>query len=399
MSDVKARFLRYIQVETTSDEACDACPSSQGQWTLAHMLVDEMKALGIQDARVNKHGYVYGTIPAKGDHPARVGLIAHMDTSDGVKGPTRPQVIPNYDGQAITLQNGVIIDGFDFLPGLKGQELIVTSGDSVLGADDKAGVAEIMALAARLTAPDAPEHCTVCLAFTPDEEIGRGADLFDVPGFGAEYAYTVDGGPVGELEFENFNGASCQVEVHGVNIHPGSAKNQMKNASLIAMEWNSLLPSWETPAHTEGYEGFFHLMHMEGDEERAVLNYIIRDHSAAIYEKRKETCRKITAYLNDKYGEGTVTLTLKDSYRNMREQLEPHMDIIDKARAAFERCNVVPIVSPIRGGTDGARLSYMGLPCPNLSTGGYNFHGRKELITVEAMEKMVEVLETIVTHA
>ncbi len=399
MSDVKARFLRYIQIETTSDESCDACPSSQGQWTLAHLLVDEMKALGIRDARVDAHGYVYGTIPAKGEHPARVGLIAHMDTSDGVKGPTHPHIIPNYDGQAITLQNGVVVDGFDFLPKLAGQELIVTGGDSVLGADDKAGIAEIMALAARLTSPDAPEHCTVCLAFTPDEEIGRGADLFDVPGFGAEYAYTVDGGPVGELEYENFNGASCQVEVRGVNIHPGSAKNQMKNAALIAMEWNSMLPPWETPAHTEGYEGFFHLTHMEGDEERAVLNYIIRDHSAEVYERRKDTCRRITAYLNDKYGEGTVSLTLKDSYRNMREQLASHMDIIDKARSAFQRCGVTPIVSPIRGGTDGARLSYMGLPCPNLSTGGYNFHGRKELITVEAMEKMVDVLESIVTNA
>ena len=224
MSDVKARFLRYIQIETTSDETRGACPSSQGQWTLARMLVDEMKALGIQDARVDEHGYVYGTVPAKGDHPARVGLIAHMDTSDGVKGPTHPQVIPNYDGQAITLQNGVTIDGFDFMPGLKGQELIVTGGDSVLGADDKAGIAEIMALAARLTAPDAPEHCTVCLAFTPDEEIGRGADLFDVAGFGAEYAYTVDGGPVGELEFENFNGASCQVEVRG-HVRPERKRN------------------------------------------------------------------------------------------------------------------------------------------------------------------------------
>ena len=396
---VKDRFLRYIQVETTSVEGTGVCPSSPNQWTLARMLADEMKALGIGDARVDEHCYVYGTIPAKGDHPARVGLIAHMDTSDGVLGPTHPQVIENYDGQPITLKSGVVIDGFDFLPGLKGQDVIVTGGDSVLGADDKAGVAEIMTLAARLMAPDAPEHCTVCIGFTPDEEIGSGADLFDIPGFGAEYAYTVDGGALGELEYENFNGAACRVTVHGVNIHPGSAKNQMKNASLIAMEWNSLLPAWETPAHTEGYEGFYHLMHMEGDEEKATLTYIIRDHSSEIYEQRKETCRRITDYLNRKYGEGTVELELRDSYRNMREVLEPHMDIVDKAKAAFLQCGVTPIVQPIRGGTDGARLSYEGLPCPNLSTGGYNFHGRKELISVQAMEKMVDVLEAIVRNA
>lgn len=396
---VKERFLRYVQIETTSVESCATCPSSAGQWTLAKLLVEEMRAMGIQDARVDEHCYVYGTIPAKGDHPARVGLIAHMDTSDGVLGATHPQVIEHYDGAPITLKSGVVIDGFDFLPTLKGQDVIVTDGDSVLGADDKAGVAEIMSLAARLTAPDAPEHCTVCIAFTPDEEIGRGADLFDVPGFGADYAYTVDGGALGELEYENFNGASCKVTFHGVNIHPGSAKNQMKNASLLAMEWNSMLPPFEVPAHTEGYEGFYHLMHMDGDEELATLLYIIRDHSAAIYEQRKETCRRITDYMNQKYGAGTVELELKDSYRNMREVVEPHMHIVDKAKASFERCGVKPIVSPIRGGTDGARLSYMGLPCPNLSTGGYNFHGRKELISVQAMEKMVDVLQDIVENA
>ena len=396
---VASRFMRYVQVETTPDASNDACPSSPGQWTLARMLVDEMKAMGIADARVDEHCYVYGTIPAKGDHPAKVGFIAHMDTSDGVRGPTHPQIVQNYDGNPITLKNGVVIDGFDFLPSLKGQDLIVTDGTSVLGADDKAGVAEIMALAARLTAPDAPEHCTVCIGFTPDEEIGRGADLFDVPGFGAEYAYTVDGGMVGELEYENFNGASCIVMVHGVNIHPGTAKNQMKNANLIAMEWNSMLPAWETPAHTEGYEGFYHLCNMKGDEELATLIYIIRDHSAEVYEQRKETARRITNYLNAKYGEGTVELHLIDSYRNMREMLEPNMHILHKAEAAFRACGVEPITMPIRGGTDGARLSYMGLPCPNLSTGGYNGHGRRELISVQAMETMVDVLTRIAQDA
>ncbi len=396
---VKERFLRYAQVETTSCEASASCPSTPGQWTLARLLVDELAAMGVKDARVDENGYVYGTVPAKGDHPARVGLIAHMDTSDGVMGPTHPQVIACYDGGPITLQNGVVIDGFDFLPSLTGQELIVTDGESVLGADDKAGVAEIMTLVARLTAPDAPEHCTVCVAFTPDEEIGRGADRFDVPGFGADYAYTVDGGALGELEYENFNAASCQVKVRGVNIHPGSAKNQMKNAALMAMEWNGMLPACETPAHTEGYEGFYHLCHMEGDEESATLTYIIRDHDAARFDARKDTVRRITDYMNAKYGEGTVTLTVRDSYRNMKEMLEPHMEIVDKAKEAFLSCGVTPIVSPIRGGTDGARLSYMGLLCPNLSTGGYNFHGRKELIPVPAMEKMVDVLEALVKNA
>ncbi len=396
---VKERFLRYAQVETTSCEASASCPSTPGQWTLARLLVDELAAMGVKDARVDENGYVYGTVPAKGDHPARVGLIAHMDTSDGVKGPTHPQVIACYDGDPITLKNGVVIDGFDFLPSLTGQELIVTDGESVLGADDKAGVAEIMTLVARLTAPDAPEHCTVCVAFTPDEEIGRGADRFDVPGFGADYAYTVDGGALGELEYENFNAASCQVKVRGVNIHPGSAKNQMKNAALMAMEWNGMLPACETPAHTEGYEGFYHLCHMEGDEESATLVYIIRDHDAARFDARKDTVRRITDYMNAKYGEGTVTLTVRDSYRNMKEMLEPHMEIVDKAKEAFLSCGVTPIVSPIRGGTDGARLSYMGLLCPNLSTGGYNFHGRKELIPVPAMEKMVDVLEALVRNA
>ncbi len=396
--NVKEKFLRYIQVETTSEAACETCPSSPAQWELAKMLVAEMQAMGIADARVDANCYVYGTIPAKGDHPAKIGLIAHMDTSDGVRGATKPVCIPNYDGGPVTLKNGVVIDGFDFLKDLKGQELIVTSGDSVLGADDKAGVAEIMALAQRLMAPDAPEHCTVCIGFTPDEEIGRGADLFDVAAFGADYAYTVDGGALGELEYENFNAASCRVTVHGVNIHPGSAKNQMKNALLLGMEWNAMLPPAEIPAHTEGYEGFYHLGFMQGDEELTTLRYIIRDHDAQKFDERKATVLRITDYLNAKHGEGTFVCEVKDSYRNMREMLEPRMDIIDKAADAFRACGVTPITTPIRGGTDGARLSYMGLLCPNLSTGGYNFHGRKELITVQAMEKMVDVLAQIVCN-
>ena len=399
MKTVTERFLAYVGYETTSCEANECCPSTPNQMALARALVAEMQELGIADARVDEHGYVYGAIPAKGDHPARVGFIAHMDTSDAVKGPTHPRMVKNYDGGAITLENGVVIDGFDFLPGLKGQDLIVTDGTSVLGADDKAGVAEIMTLAARLMAPDAPEHCAVSIGFTPDEEIGRDADLFNVADFHADYAYTVDGGALGELEYENFNAAAAQVKVRGVNIHPGSAKNQMKNALLIGMEFNGMLPAWETPAHTEGYEGFYHLCEMQGDEELTTLTYILRDHDADKLEQKKETMRRIAAYLNQKWGEGTVEVTIKDSYRNMREMLEPHMEIVDKAKDAFEACGVTPIVQPIRGGTDGARLSYMGLLCPNLSTGGYNFHGRKELISVQAMEKMVDVLMEIAKNA
>lgn len=391
------RFLRYVSVETTSDESCEHCPSTSGQLTLANMLRDELQSMGISDARVDKNGYVYATIPAKGNRPGSIGLIAHMDTSDGVLGPTKPVMIPNYDGKPIRLKNGTVIDGFDFLPSLSGQDLIVTDGTSVLGADDKAGVAEIMTLAERLMSPDAPDHCRVCIGFTPDEEIGRGADLFDIAGFGADYAYTVDGGALGELEYECFNAASCSVTVKGVNIHPGSAKNQMKNASLIAMEFNRMLPAWETPAHTEGYEGFYHLVSMRGNEEEAVLDYILRDHDIDKLEEKKEQCHHIAAYLNQVWGEDTVSVSIRDSYRNMKEKVICHPEIIEKAKAAFISCDVQPLVQPIRGGTDGARLSYEGLPCPNLSTGGYNFHGRKELISVQAMEKMTDVLEAIVT--
>ena len=397
MSSVKERFLRYVQVETTSCEANECCPSTPGQKVLGEMLAAEMREMGIADARMDKDGYVYGSIPAKGtkDAPA-IGLIAHMDTSDAVPGATVPHVIPSYDGGVIRLKNGLEITGFGFLSGLKGQELIVTSGDSVLGADDKAGVAEIMTLCERLLSPDAPNHGRICVAFTPDEEIGRGADRFDILSFGADFAYTVDGGALGELEYECFNAASCVVRVTGVNIHPGSAKNQMKNASLIAMEFAGMLPPWERPEHTEGYEGFYHLRGMSGDEEAAELHYILRDHDRTKLEEKKAMMTAAGEMLNRRYGEGTVRVELKDSYRNMREIVEQHPEVIDKAKRAFEENGVEPIVQPIRGGTDGAALSFRGLPCPNLSTGGYNFHGRKELIPVPAMEKMVDVLESLV---
>ncbi|MBQ8161042.1 MAG: peptidase T [Clostridia bacterium] len=391
---VKDRFLRYIQVETTSDESSATCPSSPKEWDLIHLLVDELKALGLQ-ARSDEHGYVYATIPAKGKDGC-IGLIAHMDTSDAVKGPTHPVCIPDYDGSPVTLKNGIVIDDA-FLPALRGQELIVTDGTSVLGADDKAGVAEIMQLCEELTRSDAPDHCQVAVAFTPDEEIGRGADLFDVEHFGADFAYTVDGGAVGEMEYENFNAASLIVTVRGLSFHPGDAKGRMKNAGQIAMQFHSLLPAHMRPEHTEGYEGFYHLIHMEGDCEKAELTYIIRDHDRSLFEEKKALCLRIRDLLNQEHGEGTVECLVKDSYYNMREKLEPRMDILDRARAAFEKENVTPSVQPIRGGTDGARLSFMGLLCPNLSTGGYNFHSRKECITREALETMVKVLKNIVT--
>ena len=285
---VKERFLKYVKVETTSDESSESTPSTPGQLELSRILVEELKEMGIEDADLDEFGYVYASIPAKGaGSHASVGLIAHVDTSDAVKGPTDPQIVKCYDGKAITLKNGTVIDGFDFLESLKGDDLVVTSGDSVLGADDKAGVAEIMALAARMSDPAAPDHGTIHIAFTPDEEIGRGADHFNLEKFKADYAYTIDGGALGELEYECFNAASLTVDVKGINIHPGTAKNQMKNASLIAMEYASMFPAWERPEHTEGYEGFYHLTHMEGDEEAARLNYIIRDFDKDNFESRK----------------------------------------------------------------------------------------------------------------
>ena len=398
MTNLLDRFLRYVQVETTSSEENEACPSTPGQKVLGAMLAEELREMGVADARMDEYGYVYGTIPAKGAEKApAIGLIAHMDTSDAVKGATRPQIIRNYDGNPIRLENGTMIEGFGFLPGLKGKDLVVTSGDSVLGADDKAGVAEIMTLCERMMAPDAPEHGKICIGFTPDEEIGRGADRFDVPGFGADFAYTVDGGALGELEYECFNAASCTVEVTGVSIHPGSAKNQMKNAALIAMEFAGMLPPWERPEHTEGYEGFYHLTEMSGNEEAAELKYILRDHDGAKLEEKKAAMRTACEALNRRYGEGTVTILLKDSYRNMKEIVCRHPEILERAERAFRANGVEPLVQPIRGGTDGAQLSFKGLPCPNLSTGGYNFHGRKELIPVPAMEKMTDVLVSLVS--
>lgn len=406
------RLLKYVSYETTSDENSQTCPSSAKELVLADELVEELKAIGVADAHVDKDGYVYGSIPAtKGaENEKTIGLIAHMDTAPAMSGADiKPRIINDYDGADIVLNEklGVVMDTVTFpqLRNYVGQDLIVTDGTTLLGADDKAGIAEIMTAAAQIIEADKAcegntdehiAHGKICIAFTPDEEIGRGADRFNVEKFGADYAYTVDGGMLGEIEFENFNAASAKVHIKGENIHPGEAKNKMKNASLLAMEFNSMLPPAEIPAHTEGYEGFFHLCGMSGDEENAYLDYIVRDHNMDKFLERKAMLEHITAYLNTKYGAGTVNLDMKDSYYNMREKLEADMYIVDRAVEAMRENGVEPIIQPIRGGTDGARLSFMGLLCPNLSTGGHNFHGKYEYICIQSMDKMVEIIKSIV---
>ena len=406
------RLLKYVSYETKSDENSETCPSSAKELVLADELVEELKAIGVADAHVDKDGYVYGSIPAtKGaENEKTIGLIAHMDTAPAMSGADiKPRIINDYDGADIVLNEklGVVMDTVTFphLRNYVGQDLIVTDGTTLLGADDKAGIAEIMTAAAQIIEADKAcegntdehtAHGKICIAFTPDEEIGRGADRFNVEKFGADYAYTVDGGMLGEIEFENFNAASAKVHIKGENIHPGEAKNKMKNASLLAMEFNSMLPPAEIPAHTEGYEGFFHLCGMSGDEENAYLDYIVRDHNMDKFLERKAMLEHITAYLNTKYGAGTVNLDMKDSYYNMREKLEADMYIVDRAVEAMKENDVEPIIQPIRGGTDGARLSFMGLLCPNLSTGGHNFHGKYEYICIQSMDKMVEIIKSIV---
>jgi peptidase T len=406
------RLLKYVSYETTSDENSQTCPSSAKELVLADELVEELKAIGVADAHVDKDGYVYGSIPAtKGaENEKTIGLIAHMDTAPAMSGAgIKPRIINDYDGADIVLNEklGVVMDTVTFpqLRNYVGQDLIVTDGTTLLGADDKAGIAEIMTAAAQIIEDDKAcegntdehiAHGKICIAFTPDEEIGRGADRFNVESFGADYAYTVDGGMLGEIEFENFNAASAKVHIKGENIHPGEAKNKMKNASLLAMEFNSMLPPAEIPAHTEGYEGFFHLCGMSGDEENAYLDYIVRDHNMDKFLERKAMLEHITAYLNTKYGAGTVNLDMKDSYYNMREKLEADLYIVDRAVEAMKENGVEPIIQPIRGGTDGARLSFMGLLCPNLSTGGHNFHGKYEYICIQSMDKMVEIIKSIV---
>ena len=398
MESVSSRFLRYVKFSTQSDENSETCPSTPGQRILGAALAEEMRAMGIADAHMDENGYVYGTVPGDPALPT-IGLIAHMDTAPDYSGENVCPRIVEYTGMAIALdaEGKVLLCEAEF-PALKnslGKHLIVTDGKTLLGADDKAGIAEILTAAEILLHSDKP-HATVKIAFTPDEEIGRGPDRFDVAAFGAEYAYTVDGGTLGEIEYENFNAAGAVVEFAGRNIHPGSAKDQMINSQLIAMEFQSMLPAAQRPEHTEGYEGFFHLIGMEGSVERTTLRYIIRDHDTAKFEEKKILMEHIGNFLNVKYGNGTVCVTLSDSYYNMRCQIEPYMYIIERAKEAMKRIGVAPKIVPIRGGTDGARLSFMGLPCPNLCTGGENFHGKYEYIPVEDMEKVVELLVAIV---
>ena len=399
MEAVTSRFLRYVTFDTQSDEFSETCPSTAKQKLLGAALVEEMLAMGITDARMDENGYVYGTVPGDPSLPT-IGLIAHMDTAPDLSGKDVKAKTVAYEGGDICLneQENIWMRAKDFesLEKHVGKHLIVTDGTTLLGADNKAGVAEIMAAAEKLLTCRM-NHATLKIGFTPDEEIGRGADLFDVEGFGADYAYTVDGGLAGEMEYENFNAAGARVTFTGLNIHPGSAKNKMINSQHIAMEFHSLLPADQRPEHTENYEGFIHLTDMSGEVEQSVLRYIIRDHSMEKFLQKKELLSAATAFINAKYGDGTAKLEMADSYYNMREKIEPCMYIVERAMKAMADAGMVPKTVPVRGGTDGARLSYMGLPCPNLCTGGDNFHGRYEYIVAEDMDKCVDMLVNILT--
>lgn len=384
------RLLNYVVIHTTSDENSGTHPSSMRQFDLAKLLVNELKTLGVTDARVDEKCYVYGSLPATHGYETatRLGFIAHMDTSPDCSGEqVKPQIWEDYDGQDLTLPSGRVLDvaSFPHLSKLKGRTLITSDGTTLLGADDKAGIAEIMTALETIQKKQLP-HGKISVCFTPDEEIGEGADYFDVEGFGADYAYTVDGGAEGELEYENFNAAAATFEIHGFSVHPGSAKDVMINALLVACEINAMLPAADIPRLTEGYEGFYHLTKLKGTIEDAQISYIIRDHNADCFAGRLRTLRHIEKTLNEKYGNGTVRLEIREQYRNMKERIEPCMHLIENAKLAARAAGVEPEIVAIRGGTDGARLSYMGLPCPNLGTGGYAFHGPCEHITAEGMD-------------
>ena len=396
---VYERFLKYVSYPTTSDENSECCPSTPGQMVLAKELCKELSELGLSDARVDENGYVYASIPANCEGMPSIGFIAHMDTASDAPGENINAKMIDYNGGDILLNEEkdiwLKVSDYPYVNDLAGQRIIVTDGTTLLGADDKAGVAEIMSAAERLLNADFP-HGKICIGFTPDEEIGRGADLFDVEGFGAEYAYTLDGGALGEIEYENFNAASAVVKVHGRAIHPGSAKDRMINAARICCEFDSMLSPDEIPEKTEGYEGFHHLLSIEGETEEAVSKYIIRDHSKEKFLAIKGEFEGCAAALNEKYGEGVVELILCDSYYNMKEMLLDKMYVIDRATDAMKRVGMGARSVAIRGGTDGARLSFMGLPCPNLPTGGGNYHSRFEYVSVDAMEKCVEMIIEIV---
>ena len=396
------RLLHYVKYDTASDGNSETCPSTEKQLVFARVLEQEMREMGLHNVRLDEHGYLYGTVPGNIDNyngPV-LGFIAHMDVVNDVPSwDIKPRIVENYDGGDILLTgSGAVLSPAEFpeLGRCKGKSIMVTDGTTLLGADDKAGIAEILTLCEQLLAGVDFPHGPVQVAFTPDEEIGRGADLFDVSGFGADFAYTLDGGAYGELEFENFNAASLKVDIKGKNIHPGSAKDKMKNALTIGMEFEMLLPAQQKPEFTEKYDGFFHLTSMTGEVEQAAMRYIIRDHDSDKLEEKKAAARRAADFLNGKYGEGTITLTIRDSYRNMVEQIRPHWHLVDNAFEAMRRTGVEPVAVPIRGGTDGARLSFMGLPCPNLGTGGGNFHGKLEYCCVEEMDLAVDCMKHLV---
>lgn len=395
------RFLNYVPVWTTSDETSDTVPSADRELVLARMLVEEMKGLGIVDARVDDKGYVYGHIPATPgceDKPS-LGLVAHMDTVADASGENiKPQIIENYDGKDVVLKGSgdiLKVDEFPYLAELKGRTLITTDGTTLLGADDKAGIAEILTVAEEIIKEGLP-HGKICIGFTPDEEIARGAKHFDVEGFGADYAYTLDGDEEGEIQFENFNASTAFITIHGVSVHTGSAKDVMVNSQTIATEIHQMLPVNERPETTEGYEGFYHLVSVQGNVTTTKMKYFIRDFDRRSFDARAQKLRDIAEEMNKKYGEGKVEVEIVESYYNMREKIEPCMQLIDYAKAAIEHVGITPIVSPVRGGTDGARLSFKGLPCPNLGTGGHAFHGVFEHITVEGMDKAVLIVKDII---
>lgn len=391
------RLLKYVKIYTTSDPNSKTHPTTERQFDLAHILVEEMKELGIEDVRVDDKCYVYGYIPAtKGyENKPSLGLIAHMDSAPAANGKNvKPQIIENYDGGDVVLKgNNSILSSerFPHLKTLKGRTLITTDGTSLLGADDKAGIAEILTACETIINENIP-HGKICIGFTPDEEVGQGADFFDVKNFGADFAYTIDGGIEGEISYENFNAAAAKIEISGVSVHPGSAKNKMINALNVAIEFNSMLPGCEKPEYTEGYEGFYYLENLSGNTDNATMEYILRDHNPEKIEVKKSMIKLVEKFINEKYGEGTLKATIRDQYKNMVELIKPCFHLIDNATEAMKVLNVTPVIEPIRGGTDGATLSYMGLPCPNLGTGGYAFHGEFEHITVEGMDICTNII-------
>lgn len=401
MEKLVNRFLNYVKYETTSDESSVSVPSTSSQLDFAKDLGEELKEIGLEDVSVDDKGYVMATLPSNVEKAVpTIGFIAHMDTSPDMSGKeVNPKIVSNYDGKDIILneEEDIVMSVHDF-PELKnyvGKDLICTDGTTLLGADNKAGIAEIVTAVEYLIKNPHIPHGRVKIAFTPDEEIGRGADHFDVEKFNADFAYTVDGGPIGELEYENFNAATAKITIQGRNVHPGTAKNKMINSILVASELNDLLPVFERPEYTEMYEGFYHIVGFNGSVEKTETVYIIRDHSMEKFEAKKETLRKAVDFLNHKYGD-IISLEIKDSYYNMKEKIEPVMYIVDLAKKAMEDLGIEPNISPIRGGTDGARLSYMGLPCPNIFTGGHNYHGKFEYIPIFAMEKAVETILKII---